>query len=58
MTVKISSLKEKMRQALDSTKRVISEDFSIINEKKISPNDNRSEMMKVENLSSPEDFIR
>ena len=58
MTVKISSLKEKIRQALDSTKRVISEDFSIINEKKISPNDNRSEMMKVENLSSPEDFIR
>ena len=58
MTVKISSLKEKIRQALDSTKRVISEDFSIINEKKISPKDNRSEMMKVENLSSPEDFIR
>ena len=58
MTVKISSLKEKMRQALNSTKRVISEDFSIINEKRISPNDKRSEIVKIENLSSPEDFIR
>ncbi len=58
MTVKISSLKERMRQALNSTKRVISEDLNIINEKKISSKDNKSEMMKVENLSSPEDFIR
>ena len=47
-----------MRQALNSTKRVISEDFSIINEKRISPNDKRSEIVKIENLSSPEDFIR
>ena len=46
MTIKISSLKEKMRQALTSTKRVISEDFKINNEKKINTNDNHSEMMK------------
>ena len=58
MTVKISYLKEKMRQALTSTKRVISEDFKINNEKKINTNDNHPEVLKVENLSGPEDFIR
>ena len=58
MTVKISYLKEKMRQALTSTKKVISEDFKINNEKKINTNDNHSEMIKVDNLSGPEDFIR
>ena len=58
MTIKISYLKEKMRQALTSTKRVISEDFKINNEKKINTNDNHPEVLKVENLSGPEDFIR
>ncbi len=58
MSIKISHLKEKMRQALTSTKKVISEDFTINNEKKINTNDNHSEVIKVDNLSSPEDFIR
>ena len=58
MTIKISSLKEKMRHALNSTKRVISEDFKISNKKKINLNDNHLEVVKVENFSSPKDFIK
>ena len=42
MTIKISSLKEKIRQALNSTERVISEDFKISNKKKISLNEKKS----------------
>ena len=57
MTIKISYLKEKMRQALTSTKRVISEDFRGDNEKKINTNDNQPEVLKVDNLSGPEGFI-
>ena len=40
MNIKLSSLKEKMRQALDSTNRVISGDLNFKNEKKINENDN------------------
>ena len=58
MTIKISSLKEKMRQALISTNRVISEDFRINNKKKINTNDNQPGVLKIDNLSGPEDFIR
>ena len=58
MTIKISSLKEKMRQALTSTMRVISQDFTINNKKKINTNDNHPEVSKVDNLSGPGDFIR
>tara|TARA_B100001057_G_scaffold552_1_gene509 strand:+ start:1205 stop:3004 length:1800 start_codon:yes stop_codon:yes gene_type:complete len=58
MSIKISSLKEKMKQALTSTMKVISEDFRIKNQGKIKTNDNHSEVLKVDDLSSPEDFIR
>ncbi len=58
MNIKLSSLKEKMRQALDSTKRVISDDLNFKNEKKINENNNRSEVLTINDLSSPKDFIR
>ncbi|RPG12276.1 MAG: cobalamin biosynthesis protein CobT [Pelagibacteraceae bacterium TMED232] len=58
MSIKISSLKEKMQQALTSTKKVISEDFVNKNEKKINTNDKFSETLTIDGLSSPQDFIR
>ena len=58
MSIKISSLKEKMQQALTSTKKVISEDFVNKNEKKINTNDKLSETLTIDGLSSPQDFIR
>ena len=58
MTTKISYLKEKMRQALTSTKKVISEDFSINNEKKTNTNHDHTEKFKLDSLSGPEDFVR
>ena len=58
MSIKISSLKEKMQQALTSTKKVISEDFVNKNEKKINSNDKLSETLTIDGLTSPQDFIR
>jgi len=58
MNNKISSLKEKMRQALNSTMKVISEDFRIKNQNSKNINPNNSEMLEIDNLSSPQDFIR
>ncbi len=58
MNNKIYSLKEKMRQALTSTMRVISEDFKIKNEKLKNSNTEISEIQIIDNLSSPQDFIR
>ena len=47
-----------MRQALTSTKKVISEDFRINNKKKANTDHDQTELLKVDNLSGPEDFIR
>tara|TARA_B100000886_G_scaffold500_1_gene374 strand:- start:9756 stop:11555 length:1800 start_codon:yes stop_codon:yes gene_type:complete len=58
MSIKISSLKEKMKQALASTKKVISEDFISNQKKKINTNHNPSKQLTVDNLSSPQDLIR
>ena len=58
MNNKISSLKEKMRQALNSTMKVIAEDFQTKN-KKLKNNDiKNTEVIPFENLSTPQDFIR
>ena len=46
MNIKISSLKEKIKQALTSTKRVISEDFVVKNKKKINTDDDLTEIFK------------
>ena len=45
MSIKISSLKEKMQQALTSTKKVISEDFVNKNENKIKTDDKLPESL-------------
>ena len=58
MATKISYIKEKMKQALTSTKRVISDDFGINNKKKTNTNHDHTEILKVDSLSGPEDFIR
>ena len=58
MNNKISSLKEKMRQALNSTMKVIAEDFQTKG-KKLKDNDVKdTEVISIDNLSSPQDFIR
>ena len=58
MAIKLSSFKEKMRQALTSTIRVISNDLEIKNAKKKNINNSHSEVLKLDDLSSPKDFIR
>ncbi len=58
MSIKISSLKEKIKQALTSTKKVISEDFVNKNENKINTNDKLPESFTKDDLLSPQDFIR
>ena len=57
MNSKISSLKEKMKQALTSTMRVISDDFKI-KDQKIKNTNEKSEILSIESLSGPQDFIR
>tara|TARA_A100001015_G_scaffold295240_1_gene374011 strand:+ start:452 stop:2251 length:1800 start_codon:yes stop_codon:yes gene_type:complete len=58
MNSKISSLKEKMRQALNSTMKVIAEDFQTKN-KRLKDNDIKDvDVVQIDNLSSPQDFIR
>ena len=57
MNSKISSLKEKMRQALTSTMKVISEDFKSKDQKTKNFND-KSENLVIEHLTSPQDFIK
>jgi len=47
-----------MKQALTSTKKVISEDFINKKEKKINTDDKHSEILTIDNLSDPRDFIR
>ncbi len=58
MNSKISSLKEKMRQALTSTMKVISEDFKLKNEDSKKTSSNNSGIAAIDALSSPQDFIR
>ena len=47
-----------MKQALTSTQKVISEDFVNKHEKKINTSDKLSETLTINDLSSPQDFIR
>ena len=58
MNNKISSLKEKMRQALTSTMKVISEDFKTKNQNSKSIKNNDPETLAIDNLSSPQDFVK
>ena len=47
-----------MRQALTSTMKVISEDISIKNENNIKSKENNSDILSINDISSPQDFIR
>jgi len=58
MNNKISSLKEKMRQALTSTMKVISEDFKIKDQNSKNTNNINSEIAALDSLASPKDFIK
>ena len=58
MNSKISSLKEKMKQALTSTMKVISEDYKIKDEKLANKDINNSEILAIDDLSGPKDFIK
>jgi len=57
MNNKTESLKEKLRQALSSTARVISDDFGI-NLKKNIKNSEKQNLVELENLNSKNDFIK
>ncbi len=57
MNNKTESLKEKLRQALSSTARVISDDLGI-NPKKNIKNSEKKELIELENLNSKNDFIK
>ena len=57
MNNKTESLKEKLRQALSSTARVISDDLGI-NTKKNIKNSEKQDLIELENLNSKNDFIK
>ena len=52
------NIKEKFKQALESTVRVISEDFELKNENKISPNSKKLNSFDLDNLNTKSDFIK
>ena len=52
------SLKEKLKQALTSTARAISDDFSIKNDLDQNKNNKKFDFFKIENLNSKGDFIK
>ena len=55
---KDASLKEKLRQALTSTFKVISNDFEIKDKLSKNKNSNKSEFFEFENLNTKEDFLK
>ena len=57
MSNKTESFKEKLRQALSSTARVISDDFGISPKKNIK-NSEKHDLIELENLNSKNDFIK
>jgi len=57
MNNKTGSLKEKLRQALSSTARVISDDLGL-NPKKNIKNSEKQDLIELENLNSKNDFIK
>ena len=57
MNNKTESFKEKLRQALQSTARVISDDLGINPKKKIK-NSEKQDLIELENLNSKNDFIK
>ena len=53
-----SNLKEKLKQALESTVRVISEDFDVKNENKENKSSKKFDFFELDNLNTKSDFIK
>ena len=58
MSGKIDSLKEKFRLALTSTAKVISDDFNLINRSLENDKKKDLNLIEIDNLSKPSDFIK
>ena len=58
MNNKIENLKEKLKQALSSTARVISDDLDISSKKNKKKNTDKSDYFELDNLNNVNDFIR
>ena len=55
---KIENLKEKLKQALTSTARVISDDFAIKEKQDQNKSSKKFDFFDLENLNSKSDFIK
>ena len=53
-----SNFKEKLKQALESTIRVISDDFDLKNENKKNKSSKKFDFFEIDNLNSTNDFIK
>ena len=58
MNNKESDLKEKLKQALNSTVKVISDDFKYFNQNENNKNSKESDSFQIDNLNSKNDFIQ
>ena len=58
MSDKEANLKEKLRQALASTVRVISDDLEIDKNNKVDKKQSKFAFFELDNLNSKEDFIK
>ena len=58
MTSKIESLKEKLKQALSSTARVISGDTNLKSKKDNNKNLDKFEFIELDNFNSKNDFLK
>ncbi|MDC0327042.1 cobalamin biosynthesis protein CobT, partial [Candidatus Pelagibacter sp.] len=58
MNDKIATLKEKFRQALTSTAKVISDDFDLINKSSKDNKKNDLNLIEIDNLTKPSDFVK
>ena len=52
------NLKEKLKQALESTVRVISDDFDLKNENKKNKSSKKFDFFELDNLNTKSDFIK
>ena len=58
MNFKDANLKEKLKQALNSTARAISDDFQINESSDNNKNSKKFDFFEIENLNSKSDFIK
>ena len=58
MSTKETNLKEKFKQALESTARVISDDLKVKEKPKNNKSSNKFDFFEIDNLTTKNDFIR